>query len=273
MRETNPTVMDVKYRVNSTAGDTVNVRALAFQDGVRSFANVVRPAKFLEGSQMGDGVPANAVNSFAWQVSADWDVDLAKVAVEVLAQNVGAGLVPLDRVTIPAHGDYAAVAVSTNVVTDTEFLDAIYLLYADGDSDLTLKDGWLRDSQDRILVKGNELQGDGYAAEFVYGKMGGETMGTNCQWPHAVVAAVERIRRVSMPYSGNHRYMIKGLTAPAAQTMGSGLYMVIDLNGSDFHFPVTYMDFAPAKWGDVYKTDKIVLRRIDDPNGLLRGHF
>ena len=266
MRETDPTVMDVKYRVWSS-GDTVNVRALAFQDGERSFANVVRPAKFLEGSQVGDGVPANAVNSFAWQVSADWDVDLAKVAVEVLAQDVDAGLVPLDLVTIPAHGDYGAVTVSTNIVTDAEFLDAIYWLYADGDKDLTLKDGWLRDSQDRILVKGNALQGDGYAAEFVYGKMGGDAMGTNCRFPHVVVAAVERIRRASLPYSGNHRYTIKGLSSPAAQTMGSGLYMVIDLNGNDYHFPVTYMDAAPAKWGDEYKTNKIVLRRIDDPNG------
>ena len=272
MRETDPTVMDVKYCVWSAASDTVNVRALAFQDGVRSFANVVRPAKFLDGSQMGDGVPANAVNSFAWQVSADWDVDLAKVAVEVFAQDVDAGLVPLDLVTIPAHGDYAAVTCSTNIVTDAEFLDALYWLYADGDEDLTLKDGWLRDSQDRILVKGNALQEDGYAAEFVYGKMGFDAMGTNCKWPHAVVAAVERIRRMSMlrylDYSKNQRYMITGLTAPAAQTMGSGLYMVVDLNGNGYHFPVTYMDAAPAKWGDEYKTNKIVLRRIDDPNGV-----
>ena len=55
-------------------------------------------------------------------------------------------------------------------------------------------------------------------------------------------------------------------SALAAQTMGNGLYMVVDLNGND-HFPVTYMDSAPAEWGDEYKTDKIVLRRIDHPNG------
>ena len=271
MRATDPTVMDVSYRVRS-ANDKVNVRALAFENGVRSFANVVRPLTFLEGSVIGDNVPANTVNSFAWKVSADWKVDLAQVAVEVLAKEVDAGLVPLDLVTIPAHGDYGAVTCSVNVVTDAEFLDAIYWLYADGDSDLTLKDGWLRDAQNRILVKGDVLQGDGYVGEFIRGKMGFNkmgfnTMGADCQWPHAVVAAVERIRRVAMPYSGNHRYMIKGLTAPVRQKMGSGLYMVIDLNGNDFHFPVTYMDSEPAKWGDEYKTNKIVLRRIDDPNG------
>ena len=266
MRASDPTVMDVQYRVYSSS-DTVNVRALAFENGVRNFANVVRPTTFLEGSVIGDNVPANTVNSFAWKVSTDWKIDLAKVAIEVLAQDIGAGLVPLDLVTIPAHGDYGAVTCSVNVVTDAEFLDAIYWLYADGDTDLTLKDGWLRDSQNRILVKGDVLQGDGYVGEFIRGKMGFDTMGADCQWPHAVVAAVERIRRVSMPYSGNHRYMIKGLTAPVRQKMGSGLYMVIDLNGNDFHFPVTYLDATPTKWGDEYKTNKIVLRRIDDPSG------
>ena len=97
MRDSDPTVMDVKYRVSSSS-DKVNVRVLAFEDGVRSFANVVRPTTFLEGSVIGDNVPANTVNSFAWKVSADWKVDLAKVSVEVLAQDVGAGLVPLDEV-------------------------------------------------------------------------------------------------------------------------------------------------------------------------------
>ena len=266
MRTTDPTVMDVSYKVTS-ANDKVNVRALAFENGVRSFANVVRPSTFLEGSVVGDSVSANTVNSFAWKVSADWKVDLAQVAVEVLAKEVDEGLVPLDLVTIPAHGSYGAVTCSTNVVSDAEYRDALYWLYADGDADLTLKDGWLRDAQGRILVKGDVLQGDGYVGEFIRGKMGCDAMGKGCQWPHAVVAAVERIRRVSMPYSGNHRYMIKGLTAPAAQTMGNGLYMVIDLNGNDFHFPVTYMDSAPSKWGDEYKTNKIVLRRIDTPNG------
>ena len=87
MRDSDPTVMDVKYRVSSSS-DKVNVRVLAFEDGVRSFANVVRPTTFLEGSVIGDNVPANTVNSFAWKVSADWKVDLAKVSVEVLAQDV-----------------------------------------------------------------------------------------------------------------------------------------------------------------------------------------
>ena len=266
MRASDPTVMDVQYRVYSPS-DKVNVRALAFEDGVRSFANVVRPMTFLDGSVIGDNVPANTVNSFAWKVSADWKVDLAQVAVEVLVKECDEGLVPLDLVTIPAHGNYGAVTCSTNVVSDAQYRDALYWLYADGDTDLSLKDGWLRDAQGRILVKGDVLQNDGSAAEFVYSRMSYDAMGTNCQWPHPVVGAIERIRRVSMPYANNHRYAVKGLTTPAAQPMGNGLYMVIDLNSTDYGSPVTYLDAAPAKWGDEYKTNKIVLRRIDNPNG------
>ncbi len=266
MRETDPTIMDVQYRVLSTS-DKVNVRALAFQDGVRSFANVVRPTTFLEGSQIGDGVPANTVNSFAWRVSDDWKVDLAKVSIEILAQDVEAGLISLDFVTIPAHGGYEDISCSTNIVTDAEFLDALYWLYANGDSELTLKDGWLRDSKEEILVKGDTLQGNGFVAEFIYNKMGLHAVGTNGKWPYAVLAAIERARRVSMPYSGNHRYAIKGSPISATQAIGDGLYMVIDLNSNDFNFPVTYLNATPTKWGDEYKTNKIVLRRIDDPNG------
>lgn len=267
MRETDPTVMDVKYRVSSSS-DKVNVRALAFEKGVRSFANVVRPTTFLEGSVIGDNVPANTVNSFAWKVSADWKVDLAQVSVEVLAQDVGAGLVPLDLVTIPAHGNYGDVTCSTNIVSDAQYLDALYWLYADGDADLSLKDGWLRDADGRILVKGTTLQGgDGSVAEFVYGKMGYDTVETNCKKPHAVLETLSRIRRVKMPYSNNHRYVVKGFPAAPAQAMGNGLYMVIDLNSLDYSFPVTYLDAAPTTWGDEYKTNKIVLRRIDQPSG------
>lgn len=267
MRVNNPTVMDVEYIVHGGNADgKVDVRVLAFENGVRSFANVLRPTKFLEGSVVGNGVPANATNSFAWQVSADWAVDLAKVTVEVLAKDSGAELVPLDLVTIPAHDSFGVVTCSTNVVADDDYRAALYWLYADDDKELSLMDGWLRDADGRVLAKGNELQGDGFAAEFIYGKMGFNAVGTNCRFQkglHHVVAGIERIRRVSMPYSGNHRYAVKGWTPPAATSVGNGLYMVIDLNAADYHFPVTYLDSTPAKWSDEYKTNKIVLRRFD----------
>jgi hypothetical protein len=37
------TLMDVVYRVNDPDDATVKARALAFVDGVRSFANVIKP--------------------------------------------------------------------------------------------------------------------------------------------------------------------------------------------------------------------------------------
>ena len=265
-RDEDSSVMDVTYVVWSPA-DKVNVRALAFEDGVRSFANVIRPTTFLDGSVIGDNVPANTTNTFSWKVSADWKSERAEAFVEVLAQDVGAGLVPLDFATIPARDGYGEVVCSTNVVMDTQYRDALYWLYATGDADLSLKDGWLYDASGRLLAAGTDLAGDGFAAAFVYGKMGYDAMGTNCQWPHATVTAISRIRGAAMPYSGNHRYAVKGLTAPPAQTMGGGRYMVIDLDSANYGFPVTYLDAAPSVWGDEYKTSKIVLRRIDGLTG------
>ncbi len=55
------TLMDVVYRVNDPDDATVKTRALAFVDGVRSFANVIRPVTFVEGTaaKLGDAIPAN----------------------------------------------------------------------------------------------------------------------------------------------------------------------------------------------------------------------
>lgn len=57
MRETDPTVMDVSYIVLANK-DAVKVRALAFENGERSFWKVVRPETFIEGTDknIGDGI-------------------------------------------------------------------------------------------------------------------------------------------------------------------------------------------------------------------------
>ena len=259
MRETDPTVMDVKYRVWSSV-DTVNVRALAFQDGVRSFANVVRPAKFLDGSQVGDGVPANAVNSFAWQVSADWDVDLAKVAVEVLAQDVDAGLVPLDLVTIPATATTSEMTVSTNQLSDGESLDALMWLYADGDETLTLTNGVLSD-ENGTLVNGATFYNNYYncrlnVGRHIYNAMGYQLLND----VYMFVNYARNVRRVSMTSS----YGYAGKWAVRSVEKGNGLYMVVDLDSSDIYAPVTYLSAVPTGgWSSDYKTRKLVLRRID----------
>jgi hypothetical protein len=92
VRKNDPTILDVKYIVYSQ-NPTVNVRALAFQDGERSFLKVVRPETFVKDSSgkdtaqnIGDNIPANVEHTLSWKVSADWATDLAKVKFEVLVK-------------------------------------------------------------------------------------------------------------------------------------------------------------------------------------------
>ena len=72
------TLMDVVYRVNDPDDATVKTRALAFVDGVRSFANVLKPVTFVEGTaaKLGDAIPSNTNHTLTWDVAADWNVDL-----------------------------------------------------------------------------------------------------------------------------------------------------------------------------------------------------
>ncbi len=44
------TLMDIVYRVNDPDDATVKTRALAFIGGVRSFANLIKPVTFAEGT-------------------------------------------------------------------------------------------------------------------------------------------------------------------------------------------------------------------------------
>ena len=99
------TLMDVVYRVNDPDDATVKTRALAFIDGVRSFANVVKPVTFVEGSgaKLGDAIPANVNHTLTWDVAADWNIQLGQIKFEVLAMD-GRGLLPFEWITIPAAG-------------------------------------------------------------------------------------------------------------------------------------------------------------------------
>ena len=152
VRESDPTILDVTYRVKS-AKPTVKVRALAFKDGVRSFANVVRPETFIEGTEVnvGDAISANAEHKLTWRVSSDWQIDLAKVKFEVLA--VEEDLLPLELVTIPANGTNRAMEISWSAITEAQVFDALLWLYADKTAGLTLVEGVLKDG-DNIVAYG-----------------------------------------------------------------------------------------------------------------------
>ena len=194
VRESDPTILDVVYRVKS-AKPTVKVRALAFKDGVRSFANVVRPETFIEGTEahVGDAISANAEHKLTWRASSDWQIDLAKVKFEVLA--VEEDLLPLELVTIPANGTNKAMEISWNAINADRVFDALLWLYADKDSGLILSDGVLRDANTgNVYVSRNHMayrnDGDGSYFEddyynssywgnptkYVFSKMGFSTL-------------------------------------------------------------------------------------------------
>ena len=175
MRESDPTVMDVTYIAHSDT-PTVNVRALAFEDGERGFATVVRPETFIEGTSanIGDGITANVEHRLSWKVSSDWATDLAKVKFEVLAMRSGDLLLPMHFVTIPAAEGHPKTIVSVNdlssgayeITSDRNYFNGIYnrwpwgttrgraignrplfsallWLYASGDGELNLSNGTL----------------------------------------------------------------------------------------------------------------------------------
>jgi hypothetical protein len=152
------TFMDIVFRVNDPDDATVKTRALAFKDGVRSFANVIKPTAFVEGtgSKIGDAIPANANHTITWDVAADWDVQLGQVKFEVLAMD-GRGLLPFEWITIPAAGGKPALTISKDSTTDTEVLNALFWKYADGDNRLNLIGGNLRGTTESGIFSNVDL--------------------------------------------------------------------------------------------------------------------
>jgi Regulator of chromosome condensation (RCC1) repeat len=138
------TLMDVVYQVNDPDDATVKTRALAFVDGVRSFANVIKPVTFVEGTaaKLGDAIAVNVDHTLTWDVATDWNVALGQVKFEVLAMD-GRGLLPIDWISIPAAAGKPALTISSNSPTNVEVADALFWQYASGDSGLTLTSGSL----------------------------------------------------------------------------------------------------------------------------------
>ena len=200
MRPSDPTIMDIKYTVTSTK-DKVDVRFLAFQDGNRSFAKVLRPETFVEGTEanVGDGVAANVEHTISWQVSKDWDVDLAKVSIEVYVQEDN--LLPLQLTTIPAIGERAAVTFSRNVPEKDKVMNALYWLYADKAADLTLANGVLKCGNTQ-LVNGSTLS-DANAVSYIYSKMGYGTLSGD------MLKYVNELMRTNINPSGLTQYAVK----------------------------------------------------------------
>jgi hypothetical protein len=170
------TLMDVVYRVNDPDDVTVKTCALAFVDGVRSFANVIRPVTFVEGTaaKLGDAIPANVDHTLTWDVATDWDIDLGQVKFEVLAMD-GRGLLSLDWISIPAAGTNPPVSISKNTPEEQHKLDALFWLYSIGDPSMTLSGGSLTGSSASGVFSGLKLavgsSTKSYAAPFLFKAM------------------------------------------------------------------------------------------------------
>ena len=181
VRANDQTIMDVVYKVTSTK-PTVKVRAIAFEDGVRSFANAVRVETLVDGTgvNVGDNVAANVEHTISWNVAADIKTDLANIVVEVLA--IEDDILPLELTTIPANGTNKAMELSWNHLTERQVFDALLWLYADKDPGLTLTNGVLKNGS-KTLVEGASLfrryQFGKYfydAPEYIFFKMGYSTL-------------------------------------------------------------------------------------------------
>lgn len=175
MRE-GTTLMDITYRVNDPDDAVVSAWPLAFVDGTRSFAKVIRPATFVEGTEnnFGTNVLANTSYQLVWDVGADWNIDLGQIKFEIICKDSG-GLLPFAWISIPATVETEALTISKNTPTAIQTLDALFWLYALKDDDLALASGILSGNSESgvfnsvTLVSGSSLEI--YATPFVLKKM------------------------------------------------------------------------------------------------------
>lgn len=167
IRENDPTVMDVVYKVISDK-PTVKIRALAFEDGERSFANMIRPETFVDGTAPidWDAVEANVEHTLSWKVSGDWATRLAKVKFEILTCE--GDLLPLELMTIPASDKYGKMKISWNALSADQVNGALMWLYADKTQGLTLENGILK-YDGKVLFDRADFHD---RMEFIFRKMG-----------------------------------------------------------------------------------------------------
>ena len=262
MRDNDPTILDVTYIVLSP-DSVVNVRALAFEDGERSFLKVVLPESFVDDTQsnIGDSIAANIPHKLSWKVSQDWKSDLAKVRFEILA--AGQCKLPMSLINIPATDKSPALQIVYNTPTKENLLNALFWYYAEHDPNLRNDNGYLYStelsSKGDLLFKWAEPVHMGYAAKYVYNKMGYEALSGE------ILSFARYATRKSLKFNTEiqNAYLKDGLEG-SIPVENDG-YCVIDLLQTDgLHYKVEYLDSVPVDgWGIEYKTNKILLRRVN----------
>jgi len=250
------TIMDITFRVDDSDDATVKVRALAFVDGVRSFANVLRPSSFVEGTgaNLGDTIQSNTDLSLAWDVGADWDIDLGQVKFEILAMD-GRGLLAFDWITIPATATNDELTVSQNSPADSEVLDALFWQYADGDTGLNLVDGVLKGSSSSGVFTDIELVGGStlgaYGTPFIFKNMSLDPDdGILAMAARADLTTPQGWHAANRPFAGVDIIVGWGDNARSQTTIAAGLSRVVALAAGYDHSQALKSNGTVVGWGD-----------------------
>lgn len=174
---TTPKTMRVTYKITQAKGATAKVRAVAWKDGVRSFANIVPVKTTAAGSPEevpnGGEVTTGVEHTFVWQVSSDWSTDLDKVALEILVEE--GNILPQEIVTIPAMAGHAKMTITRNRINPDSLFNALLWCYAEGDSALTVSNGIVK-VNGTLVANGASLTASGCnntaLLNYLYGKLG-----------------------------------------------------------------------------------------------------
>ncbi len=178
-----PKIMQVTYTVTSDL-PTVRVRAVAFKDGIRSFANIV-PVKSGRDIPNGTAVATNQSHTFVWYIAEDWATRLDRVAVDVLV--LEGLLLPQTLRTIPSATGDKQITFSRNPISYEQAFNALVWCYAEGDEALEVSQGVVRigglkvADGNKIVVKDTGDASVTTLLNHLYGKLGyrvlsGETL-------------------------------------------------------------------------------------------------
>jgi hypothetical protein len=213
---TTPKTMKVTYTIHSEKCDKAKVYALAFENGVRSFAKVV-PVKTAaidspEAVPNGNEVTTNEPHTFIWNVPSDWDADLSKVMVEILVQE--GELLPMELITIPANGNRSEMTISRNALRQSEIFNALLWCYASGDAALANTNGVVKVNGTQI-ANGTSLASTGTQAtallNYLYGKIGYKVLaGSDLTY-------AKDMMRLNLSSSGLTQVAVKAVTASASE--------------------------------------------------------
>ena len=253
------TLMDVVFRVNDPDDATVKTRALAFVDGVRSFANVIKPVAFVEGTaaKLGDAIPANVDHTITWDVAADWDVQLGQIKFEVLAMD-SRGLLPFDWITIPATAGKPALTISKDTPADASALSAFFWQYAAGDTGLTLINDLLTGSASSgnftavSLVSGTLVQT--YGIPYLFKQTNLDPVSSSdvnyaAATARAGILSTGSWHAANRSYGGLQVLASWGSNSSGQTNIPAGLTGVTAIAAGDYHSLALKSDGTVVRWG------------------------